>query len=651
MIGQTEKITSSLVLLLALLLAAPAYSKIMAQNCSTCQNRRVILYDNEVLVPRPSENRDSILRYWDYFYIAGGLRSYLSSTDPTRDCIRRLDGAFFTTRDTSAMSIKYGVEHANLPPAGPADGFTDYLIHGVVASDNSQQTVTIGLETGKTREVVKAVSAVLTQGFDPFEVGRSLAASMGPLYTTIMNFEIAQRDKGEPFAIKPKLTLTPAKYKLNVGEKTTITVELKDCDGVALKGRKITYQTTGGTCAPASTVTTDGQGKATIEFTAGEKPVIASVTSVFVYTKPTGYETTAQVIPATIQVKKPEDKWFMSATVVIENKHLTNRSGTDSVGFTTESSNSGDWTELYCAAWLKNAAPLTSYTSDIFVADPKDFYYRDLGTCNEYEYHHSHYEHPLGFTDDQRQFSANASTRKSDVEIDISISDESYQLGISNIGADQSGSGMRTQIMGDPITGAHTQRDTLTADTEKLLSFGVEDVSHDTDYTSKEVLTSVKNTTTKTKKVTQTCSWDHKSFHLFYIQDYEEKDEATNPQNGYAVWTQKMVVIFNITYAGEPISVAGLHTPSAPAIFLLNQVYSNTITNAIAFSYILPKATHTTMEIFNARGGKVATLADGLESAGMHSKQWNTTCHPSGIYYLRMSAGENIKTKKIVLSK
>ena len=94
---------------------------VYGQDCQDCKTRRIILYDNEVTVPRPSANPDSVYRYWDYFFIAGGVRDYLANQDPTRDCIIRLDGAFFTKKDTVTSSIQYGAEHANLPPAGGAD--------------------------------------------------------------------------------------------------------------------------------------------------------------------------------------------------------------------------------------------------------------------------------------------------------------------------------------------------------------------------------------------------------------------------------------------------------------------------------------------------------------------------------------------------
>jgi hypothetical protein len=73
-------------------------TQVYGQDCQDCKTRKVILYDNEVTVPRPSSNIDSIYRYWDYFFITGGVKSYLSSQDPTRDCIRRMDGAFFTEK-------------------------------------------------------------------------------------------------------------------------------------------------------------------------------------------------------------------------------------------------------------------------------------------------------------------------------------------------------------------------------------------------------------------------------------------------------------------------------------------------------------------------------------------------------------------------
>jgi len=48
-------------------------------------------------------------------------------------------------------------------------------------------------------------------------------------------------------------------------------------------------------------------------------------------------------------------------------------------------------------------------------------------------------------------------------------------------------------------------------------------------------------------------------------------------------------------------------------------------------------------------GREVATLVRGTLDAGSHAAVWNTGRRPSGVYYVRLSAGGDTETRKLAL--
>ncbi len=59
----------------------------------------------------------------------------------------------------------------------------------------------------------------------------------------------------------------------------------------------------------------------------------------------------------------------------------------------------------------------------------------------------------------------------------------------------------------------------------------------------------------------------------------------------------------------------------------------------------------TTVQIFNAMGTKVTTLADGVLGEGPHTLRWDTAGIPSGMYYCRITAGALTTSRSIVVAR
>ncbi|HET6463762.1 MAG TPA: kelch repeat-containing protein, partial [Candidatus Krumholzibacteria bacterium] len=79
--------------------------------------------------------------------------------------------------------------------------------------------------------------------------------------------------------------------------------------------------------------------------------------------------------------------------------------------------------------------------------------------------------------------------------------------------------------------------------------------------------------------------------------------------------------------------------------------YPNPFNPATTISYVLPAPAVVRLEVFDVRGQLVATPVDGVrQGAGEHTLQYRSNA-PSGVYFVRLSAGRETTTRKIVLLK
>ena len=68
-------------------------------------------------------------------------------------------------------------------------------------------------------------------------------------------------------------------------------------------------------------------------------------------------------------------------------------------------------------------------------------------------------------------------------------------------------------------------------------------------------------------------------------------------------------------------------------------------------NYYLPEDAVIRIEVFNITGQKVATLQDGLISAGEHQVTFSANNLSSGIYIVSLQTGQQLLTQKLILMK
>jgi hypothetical protein len=88
-----------------------------------------------------------------------------------------------------------------------------------------------------------------------------------------------------------------------------------------------------------------------------------------------------------------------------------------------------------------------------------------------------------------------------------------------------------------------------------------------------------------------------------------------------------------------------------PATFSLVQNYPNPFNPSTTISFSIPRSTYTTLTIYNTLGQEIATLVSDNLNPGTYSKPWNATNVASGVYFYKLTAGESVQTKKLILMK
>jgi len=96
--------------------------------------------------------------------------------------------------------------------------------------------------------------------------------------------------------------------------------------------------------------------------------------------------------------------------------------------------------------------------------------------------------------------------------------------------------------------------------------------------------------------------------------------------------------------AVEPVS-------EAPKAFALSQNYPNPFNPATTISYSLPARAWVRLSVYNTLGQLVATLVNGEEEAGIHEVRFNGSNRASGIYFYRLQAGSDVRTRTLLLAK
>lgn len=82
----------------------------------------------------------------------------------------------------------------------------------------------------------------------------------------------------------------------------------------------------------------------------------------------------------------------------------------------------------------------------------------------------------------------------------------------------------------------------------------------------------------------------------------------------------------------------GVESENLPKRFVLKQNYPNPFNPETTIPYELAESGHVSIKVYDALGREIATLVDGVQSAGMHSVSFDAAGLSSGMYIYRMRA-------------
>ena len=84
---------------------------------------------------------------------------------------------------------------------------------------------------------------------------------------------------------------------------------------------------------------------------------------------------------------------------------------------------------------------------------------------------------------------------------------------------------------------------------------------------------------------------------------------------------------------------------------MLYNVYPNPFNPVTNIIYGLSEYTIVQIVIFDLSGKQVELLVNEFQIPGYYSVDWNADNHPSGMYFVKMIAGDYVNSQKLMLIK
>jgi len=100
-----------------------------------------------------------------------------------------------------------------------------------------------------------------------------------------------------------------------------------------------------------------------------------------------------------------------------------------------------------------------------------------------------------------------------------------------------------------------------------------------------------------------------------------------------------------------PASVGEYNPLTIPNTVVLEQNFPNPFNPSTTISYSIPTENNVRLEIYNLLGQSVRQLVNERQHAGWKQVEWNASGLSSGIYFYRLTVGNNVEMKRTVLLK
>lgn len=162
---------------------------------------------------------------------------------------------------------------------------------------------------------------------------------------------------------------------------------------------------------------------------------------------------------------------------------------------------------------------------------------------------------------------------------------------------------------------------------------------------------------------------DHASFWnqgypaILLIEDFQDftpfyhttNDRLSTLRQSYFLANARLAIGSLAVLAQIDSTTVGISQDNAvPQQFALHAPYPNPFNPAVNICYDLPAPAKVTVEIYNILGQPISQLLNATQAAGQYRMRWNGISAngaeaPSGVYLVRVQAGEQLKTQKLLL--
>ena len=140
---------------------------------------------------------------------------------------------------------------------------------------------------------------------------------------------------------------------------------------------------------------------------------------------------------------------------------------------------------------------------------------------------------------------------------------------------------------------------------------------------------------------------------LRYDQENESWQELSSDVNKI----EKKITGLTTRFSGFAPGIMGDKVSTEPEIdnipgsVDLAQNYPNPFNPTTVIQFQIPVSSEIKLEVFDLLGRRVATLLDGIVTAGSHEVEFSASRLTGGMYIYRLTAGDQVKTRKMMLIK
>ena len=85
--------------------------------------------------------------------------------------------------------------------------------------------------------------------------------------------------------------------------------------------------------------------------------------------------------------------------------------------------------------------------------------------------------------------------------------------------------------------------------------------------------------------------------------------------------------------------------------YKLYNIYPNPFNTVTVINYAVPEQCQITISLYNMLGREIVILYTGNQMPGYYSIRWDASKYSSGVYFIKMIAGDYFNTQKLLFIK